>query len=309
MKVLFIGRTEWLYNSILEISKIGKHEILGIITSKASFDYKVDESDFSILAKNLGTRFLFSNKLTKKEITDVFGNDIDLGISVNYVNIIDEEVIAMFKYGILNAHGGDLPQYRGNACSAWAIINGERKVGLCIHKMIGGELDSGNIIVRDYYKIQTNTYIADIYKWFEAVIPELFINALNLIEKDPNYFLERQSQKKQNILRCYPRTPEDGKIDWSKSAEEIHRLVRASSEPYRGAFSFEGNDKIIIWRTKLVDDSYNWIGVPGQFAEFDNQGFLNILTGQGKIKLIQIERNGIKDVPCNIYKSVRKRFK
>ena len=56
-----------------------------------------------------------------------------------------------------NAHGGDLPRYRGNACQAWAIINGENKIGLCIHKMIGGELDISDIIARDFLKIDLGT--------------------------------------------------------------------------------------------------------------------------------------------------------
>ena len=72
---------------------------------------------------------------------------------------IPNKIINYFNYGILNAHGGDLPRYRGNACQAWAILNGENKIGLCIHKMVGGELDSGDIISRDYLDIGENTKI------------------------------------------------------------------------------------------------------------------------------------------------------
>ena len=74
-----------------------------------------------------------------------------MAISVNHLSIIDEDIINLFKYGILNAHGGDLPRYR-NACLR-PIINGEKKIGLCVHKMIGGELDNGDIISRDYFEL------------------------------------------------------------------------------------------------------------------------------------------------------------
>ena len=53
-------------------------------------------------------------------------NNLDIGISYNYVDIINQDTIDLFKLGILNAHGGDLPRYRGNACQAWAILNKEK---------------------------------------------------------------------------------------------------------------------------------------------------------------------------------------
>lgn len=73
-------------------------------------------------------------------------------MSLNYSSIISQKVIDLFPLGILNAHGGDLPKYRGNACQAWAILNGETKIGLCIHSMIGGEVDNGNIIDRKIFR-------------------------------------------------------------------------------------------------------------------------------------------------------------
>ena len=309
MKILFIGRTEWLYNSILQISGFDKYQIVGIITSKAAEDYKFNDKDFSLLANNLGVKFLYSSKLTKKNIIETFGNDIDIALSVNHANIISQEVIDLFKYGILNAHGGDLPKYRGNACSAWAIINGEKSVGLCIHKMVGGELDSGDIIVKKYYNIDHYTYIKDIYNFFEDNIPRLFLNSLELIEHDPDYFFEKQSKKKADISRCYPRNIEDGRINWNQKPELIHRLVRASSEPYKGAFTYFEGEKIIIWRSEILISDFKSIGTPGQFAEFDLDGNLNVITSKGKIKILEIEKNNKRGKPNTFFKSVRGRFK
>ncbi|GAB1465742.1 hypothetical protein MASR2M54_12420 [Aliarcobacter cryaerophilus] len=53
--------------------------------------------------------------------------DCEIAVSLNYSSIISQNVIDLFPLGVLNAHGGDLPRYRGNACQAWAIINGEEK--------------------------------------------------------------------------------------------------------------------------------------------------------------------------------------
>jgi methionyl-tRNA formyltransferase len=69
----------------------------------------------------------------------------DIAVSINYTGVLPQGVIDLFPIGVLNAHGGDLPRYRGKACQAWAIINRESRIGLCIQKMIGGELDSGEV--------------------------------------------------------------------------------------------------------------------------------------------------------------------
>ncbi len=97
----------------------------------------------------------------------------------------------------MNAHGGDLPRYRGNDCQTWAILNGEKKVGLCVHKMIGGGLDSGDIVARDYYALTQESTITKVHDWLSFRISELF--------KDPTYVLEKQSRSPEYALRCCSR--------------------------------------------------------------------------------------------------------
>ena len=165
MKVIIIGRTKVLLDSAKLLHQKG-HEIVGIITSKAAPEYKVNEVDFENYAKELNVPFLHDPKIRIKTLDEKFGNTKpDIAISINYSGIIPSKVIDFFPQGVLNAHGGDLPRYRGNACQAWAIINGEKEIGLCIHKMIGGELDSGDIIAKDYLLIDDKTtYYTDVYK-------------------------------------------------------------------------------------------------------------------------------------------------
>ena len=98
-----------------------------------------------------------------------------------------------FRHGILNAHGGDLPKYRGNACQAWAILNGEEKIGLCVHKMVGGELDSGVIIERESMILDQSTKVGECYEWMNKRIPELFLSAVQRLEENEDYYLEAQS--------------------------------------------------------------------------------------------------------------------
>ena len=90
----------------------------------------------------------------------------DVGVSLNFTKIIPKEIIDLFPLGILTAHGGDLPKYRGNACQAWAF-KWRKRIGLCIHKMVGNELDNGDIIAKDYLKIDDNTKITEILNWIK----------------------------------------------------------------------------------------------------------------------------------------------
>ena len=71
--------------------------------------------------------------------------------------------------------------------------------------MIGGELDSGDIIARDYLPININTKVTEAWQWMSGRIPELILEAVNRLEKDPSYILERQSADPAKAMRCYPR--------------------------------------------------------------------------------------------------------
>ena len=309
MRIVLIGRTKILLDSLAVFNSNG-HEVVGIITSKASEEYKVDENDFSDIAEQLNIPFLHHPKIDlasmKKYFSDV---NADIGVSINYSGIISQAVIDFFPFGILNAHGGDLPKYRGNACQAWAIINGENRIGLCIHRMIGGELDNGDIVARAYFKLNINSRIEEVYDFFELKIPSLFLESIEKLGHQKNYYLEKQSTFVKDSLRCYPRAPEDGKINWEADSQSIIRLINASSEPYQGAYAYLDDKKVIIWRAELENVQFPWVGVPGQIAEIKNDGSVQVLCGQGQIKLTLIEVDKKKVKPNELFNSIRKRLR
>lgn len=311
MRVAIIGRTEWLYKTAELLIDAG-HEIKLVVTSKEMPEYKITSEDYRILAGRVNCPFIYTPKINDPEVVNQIKaiGEIDIAISINYSGVIGEDVINLFRLGILNAHGGDLPMYRGNACQAWAIINGENKIGLCIHKMIGGELDSGPIIEREYFPININTRIGQVYEWVEKVIPVLMCSAVEKLSKNPYYVLEIQSLDPMDALRCYPRMPQDGKIDWNLGNTEIIRLVNSSSEPYSGAFCFLDGEKLTIWRAVVFESNERYLAVPGQIAFVDKeQGYMIVITGRGKIKVTEIERNNSGRLrPAAVVTSIRKRL-
>ena len=188
------------------------------------------------------------------------------------------------------------------------MINGENRIGLCIHKMVGGELDSGDIIGREYLPINIDTKIREVYEWMTVRIPPMMIQAITKLRENPSYILDVQSKNPKDALRCYPRNPEDGKIYWQDSNVNILRLINASSEPYSGAFCEFDEQKMIIWRAELFDDMENYLAVPGQIAKINN-GEIIVICGTGKLKITEIEINNTRMSPDLAVKSIRKRLK
>jgi methionyl-tRNA formyltransferase len=303
-----IGRTEWLFNSMVLLEKNG-YKISFIITSKASPEYKIKEDQFELFAYKRGIPFINKSKTNLSDIKNLKINEFPrICISANYTGILDKKVIDLFDLGILNAHGGDLPRYKGNACQAWAIINGENRIGLCIHKMIPDEIDSGDIIERNYIDINLNTKIGEIFNVFETLIPKMFLDSIGKLFQNKNYVLDSQKTFLENGFRCYPRVPEDGKIDWGNNNIDIVRLINASNKPFQGAFFFYENFKVICWDAQVYNDSEKFYAYPGQISSVRNDGSVVVICGVGKIILKKIEINEKVINPNQLIKSIRKRL-
>jgi methionyl-tRNA formyltransferase len=305
MKIAIIGRTEILYDVAERLHAEG-HELVCILTAKEAPEYTRTADDFRALAERYNVPFAQGGRIQDSyEFLQNAGAEI--AVSINYTGVIPQEVIDLFPLGILNAHGGDLPKYRGNACQAWAILNGEKQIGLCIHRMIGGELDSGDIITRDYLSIDHDTKVTQVWEWMVQRTPELMVEAVTRLSSDPDYVLERQSKDPKNALRCYPRKPEDGRIDWHQPALNILRLINASNKPYAGAFCDYEGEKLIIWDAELVNDDEVFCAVPGQVTKI-GAGFIEVACGAGKLRLLRLETNQRSIKPSELIRSIRKRL-
>lgn len=311
MKIAILGRSDTLWE-VCRILAESDHEIVGIVSGKEAPEYTRTVDDFRRLAFEYDVPFCGEINVRKMEemLRQV---NADIGVSVNFPSIIPQPIIDLCPLGILNAHGGDLPRYRGNACQAWALINGEPRIGLCIHKMIGGELDSGDIIEREFLATNIDTKISDVLQWMALRTPHLFLSAIAKLLVDPDYVLERQSGLRCDVLRCYPRRPEDGRINWSNSAESIVRLINASGPPYPGAFSTLDGEVVNFWEASLVDDRERFLAVPGQVIEINKiLGYFTVATGAGKIDIshssVQFAQTSASAPASVTLNSLRQRF-
>ena len=149
MKLAILGRTSYLIETAKRL--LGRGNSIELVwTSRPQPFYGVNEGDFRDLALEAGAAFRMGGGLSRPEAIKYLQSlQLDAAVSINWPTRISMQVINSFRYGVLNAHLGDLPRYRGNACPNWAILNGEAHAGLCIHQM-GEEIDNGPIILRDF---------------------------------------------------------------------------------------------------------------------------------------------------------------
>ncbi len=101
-----------------------------------------------------------------------------------------------------------------------------------------GELDSGDIVARDFLPIEVNTKVTKAWEWMVSRTPALMLEAVEQLQRDQEFVLDIQSMDPRQALRCYPRTPEDGRINWDRPAVDVLRLINASNKPYGGAYCY-----------------------------------------------------------------------
>lgn len=308
MKFAALGRTHWLRDAIRATAARGHQPVL-IGTAKAMPEYACTERDFADLAAEFNCPFFEDGSLDSAEaVAHARAAGAEVAISVNWPTIIGPGIRRQFRHGILNAHAGDLPRYRGNACPNWAILAGETHLTVTVHQM-AAELDAGPVLLKRRCEITESTYIGDLYAFMTATIPGMFADALDGLANG-SLTLQAQSTDPADALRCYPRRPDDGFLDWTQPAEALGRLVRASAEPFAGAYFILNGERVVVWRARVEPLPSPSLGVPGQVvAVRPESGAVGVLTGDGLLVLEVLQPAGSARGPATTFvRSTRDRL-
>lgn len=174
---------------------------------------------------------------------------VDVITSINYLFLIEKDIISHPKKLIFNIHGSLLPKYRGRTPHVWAIINGEKMAGITAHTIDEG-CDTGKIISQIKVPIEYDDTGANMLKKYESLYFPLIQEILEKIEGDS---LELIDQNDKEATFFEKRVPSDGIIDWNLPKEQIIDWIRAQAFPYPGAFTFLEGKKITIDKVSLVD--------------------------------------------------------
>jgi methionyl-tRNA formyltransferase len=200
----------------------------------------------------------------------------DFLFSFYYRKMLGRPLLDSAKRGAFNMHGSLLPKYRGRVPVNWAIIKGETETGATLHEMVE-KPDAGRIVAREAVPIGPDDLAVDVFKRVTAAAETVMRRALPKLV-DGTAVLEPQDLSKGSYFGG--RRPEDGRIDWTKPAREIHNLVRAVAPPYPGAFTpFEGAT-LRIHRTRLEPGRKAPPGAPGLYSE---RGELFARCGDGQV--------------------------
>ena len=210
----------------------------------------------------------------------------DFFVTFAFGQILSQEVLDIPKYETINLHVSLLPKYRGANPIQRAIINGDKKTGICTMITELG-LDCGDICMKYPIEITKNMNCVELFELCASNSPELLEKTLIGI-KDGT--LKPTPQCEDGVCFADKLKKEECKIDWTKSADEIHNLVRGVYK-CPGAF-FEYNGKIIkVLETEPIETT-NDNGVQiGEFANFSKQG-IDVKTGNGYLRLIKIKPEG-----------------
>ncbi len=210
----------------------------------------------------------------------------DMIFVVGWSQLVRAEFIDLASRGVFGMHPTLLPKHRGRAPIPWAILSGLATTGVSLFEIVDPSADSGAIIGQVEVPI-------DPHETATSLFAKLADAHLDLIRRFvPQLLADTAPREPQDSSRAseWPRRrPRDGIIDWSTRAQYLYDWVRAQTRPYPGAFTFVGEDRIIVWRARpaLVP-----AGMPaGTIVERRADG-VAVACGDGGLLLEEIEVDG-----------------
>lgn len=303
LRIVFMGTPEFAVGILDTIYK-NNYEIAGVITAAdkpAGRGQKIKYSAVKEYALEKGLRLLQPTNLKDPAFLEELRNlNANLQVVVAF-RMLPEVVWRMPKLGTFNLHASLLPEYRGAAPINWAVINGETKTGVTTF-FIDDKIDTGAMILNEELTIGKNETAGELHDRLMVLGSETVIKTLALIENDKAETTIQTDYPE--IKTAYKLNRDNCKIDWNKSGNEIHNLVRGLS-PYPAAWCFfqDNNQEwnVKIYETLLETDSHNYpigtiISSKKEMKIAAKDGFLKIISLQfpGKKRMFTHELlNGI----------------
>lgn len=279
------------YHCIEELLRQGA-DIRLVFTHEDTPTEQIWFSSVRELAEKRGIPYLTSDINLPKNIELLRQLRPEFLLSFYYRNMIRPEVLDLAVKGALNLHGSYLPRYRGRVPVNWAVINGETETGATLHYMVE-KPDAGDIVDREKVPIAFTDTALDVFtKVTEA--------AVTVIKRSWPKLLDGTAPRMPMNLAegnyCGGRKPDDGRIDWSKSAVQIYNLIRGVTHPYPGAFTFLNGRKVLIWSAWPVEGS----GEPGEIASVTP---LLVGTGKGLLEIRSLQVEGEEEIAADSFVS------
>jgi methionyl-tRNA formyltransferase len=287
MKLVFMGTPLFAVRPLQALAQAG-HELAGVVTridKPAGRGRAVAQPAVKIAAQQMGFTVHQPRRVRDPEFIETLRKIApDAIVVAAYGQILPRDILGLPKYGCVNIHASLLPLYRGAAPINWAIINGETETGITIMQMDEG-MDTGAILMQESMPIGPKDTAATVTEKLSDLGARLIEKALPLIEAGTLRPVQ-QDQAKATLAPILKK--QDGLIDWTSSAAEIHNRVRGV-DPWPGAYTYLDGKLIKILETEVAGGQEG-AGVIHERAS----GVLEVGTGTGLIRVLRIQPEGRK---------------
>ena len=261
-------------------------DVVGLVTLPGPVDpNRSGQCSFEDVAERLAAPLVESADINADATVDaVRALDPELIFVVGWSQLVRDPFIETASSGVYGMHPSLLPRHRGRAPIPWAILSGLARTGVTLFEITDPTADAGPIVGQAEVEIaedETATTLFD--KLSDAHedlvrthVPQLIAGAAPKVPQDAR----RAS--------VWPkRTPADGIIDWDTRASRLDDWVRAQTHPYPGAFTFRGNERVVVWRASTIDAGGRH-GPAGTVVELRDEGPV-VACGEGALLLEELE--------------------
>lgn len=230
-------------------------------------------------------------KLSSKSAVDYLINlQPDIFIVFSFGKILPKQILDIPAKYPLNIHASLLPKYRGAAPINWALANGEKETGVTVIRMDEG-MDTGDIVLKSRVNIDDNDNCVSLEEKLAKLAPVALKQALLSI-MDETITFSRQNEKEASLASKLKK--EDGRVYWSKSAQDIINQVRGLFS-WPGTFTFYKGKVLKIWGADVVNLISNDAYAPGIIVGLDKKG-ITVATGSGFLLMKELQLESGKKI-------------
>ena len=286
MRLAFMGTPDFAVVALAELAAAG-HEIAAVYTQPPrprGRGREVKPSPVQAFAESLGLPVRTPLSMRDPAEIEAFrALDLDAAAVVAYGQILPGEVLEAPRLGAFNLHASLLPRWRGAAPIQRALMAGDALTGVQVMRMTEG-LDEGPILLSETVPIAWDETAATLHDKLAAAGASLLPRALASVERGAQH---ETAQTEAGATYAKKITPKETRIDWSKSAPEVDRRIRALS-PFPGAWFEAPSERGPVRVKALMARISPAAGHPGEVLDDE----LLIACGDGAVRLLTVQREG-----------------
>jgi methionyl-tRNA formyltransferase len=263
-------------------------EVVGVVTLPGPIDAnRSGQCSFDEIAAELGALLIETADVNAPDtIAEIREVDPDLIFVVGWSQLVMDEFIGLPRHGVFGMHPTLLPRHRGRAAIPWAILSGLAKTGVTLFQIDDGTADSGPILGQLEIAISPDETATTLYEKVTDAHLEL---VREVVPRLLDSSAERAPQDTRRASSWPKRTPSDGIIDWETRAPYLHDWVRAQTRPYPGAFTYLGEEKLVVWRARPVELDEE--APAGTVVSLEGEAAV-VACGEGGLVLEEVEGAG-----------------